>query len=74
MWIRIWSQKMAKNISNTKYANQNKKISKILIYAVLSRGSFCCEFTHFFGVQFSKASKCVGVQKRTNKRYGTVIS
>ena len=26
--------------------------SKILIYAVLSRGKFCREFTHFFGVLF----------------------
>ena len=42
---------------------------KILIYAVLSRDRFCRKFTHFFGVQFSKASKCVGVQKWTNMRY-----
>ena len=50
------------------YANQNTKYailikrrrqpkyqvlySKILIYAVLSRGKFCREFTHFFGVLF----------------------
>ena len=26
--------------------------SKILIYAVLSGGKFCREFTHFFGVLF----------------------
>ena len=42
---------------------------KILIYAVLSRDRFCRKFMHFFGVQFSKASKCVGVQKWTNMRY-----
>ena len=42
---------------------------KILIYAVLSRDRFCRKFTHFFIVQFSKASECVGVQKWTNMRY-----
>ena len=49
----------------------NKTTTK---YAVLSRGSFGRKFTHFFGVQFSKTSKCVGVQKRTNMRYVRTIS
>ena len=32
--------------------------SKILIYAVLSRGKFCREFTHFFGVLFLGQKIC----------------
>ena len=51
----------------TKYADQNTKCAILIekhqvprlkhqvIYAVLSRGNFCREFTHFFGVQFSNA-------------------
>ena len=42
---------------------------KIQICAVLSHDCFCREFTYFFGIQFSKASKCVGVHKRKNMRY-----
>ena len=43
--------------------------SKILIYAVLSRGKFCREFTHFFGVLFFRSKKYVGVPKMTIMRY-----
>ena len=37
--------------------------SKILIYAVLSRGNFCREFTHFFGVPFTGLKIMVAYQK-----------
>ena len=35
--------------------SQSKEYDKkqILVYSVLSRGNFCREFTHFFGVPFT---------------------
>ena len=51
-----------KRIHQPKIKNVNL-YSKILIYAVLSRGKFCREFTHFFGVPFTGLKNVVAYQK-----------
>ena len=45
--------------------SQSKEYDKkqILVYAVLSRGNFCREFTHFFGVPFTGLKNMVAYQK-----------
>ena len=44
--------------------NQKSMTKKqILVYAVLSRGNFCREFTHFFGVPFTGLKNMVAYQK-----------
>merc|ERR1712112_698582 len=61
---------------NTKYAKKNTKYSKILqifIYAVLSRKNFVPN-SRTFWCTFYRPKKYGGVPKRTNIRYGSILS
>ena len=73
--IKYANQNTEYSNQNTKYANQNNKCAIPIIYyrcEFLLKITNCRKFAHFFGVQFSNASKCIGVQIRTNMRYALI--
>ena len=68
----IWDQvpNLGPYWSACNYAISIKRVwQKILVYAVLSRGNFFREFTHFFWRTFYRPKQYGGVPKMTNMRY-----